>query len=465
MKTKQLFIYIYIFLLASTFKIYSNDYGLNLPQFDIITLKNGLKVHLAEHHEQATTFFKLVVPQGSYHDPIEKKGISSILATMLSKGTLTYNSEQIVDKIDYLGGSLGAKAGLEISTIYCTVLSKDHDEGLKLFSEIILNPLFPQKELTLLKRQLHSDLKEKYTDNRYLSRIHSYNTLLGKSHSLGSEQTIESLNSITQKDLKKLYIQKFNPQKSTLIVMGSFNKEKMLQKIKNTFESWTPKNLPLSQNTKPTFRKETLFRLVNKPNLTQGYISFITKGIPRNSKDYPAFLILNDILGSGRFSSRLMKAVRVEGGKTYGASSVLKTRSNFGFFRIATFTRNDEIKKTTEIILSELRKLKKQGVTDEEIKQSKAYYFGSIPLGLETPESQLNTYIYYHFHEMSISNVKNELDKINAVTKKDIQYVIDKYINIKELHTIILADYQKVKKDLLPLGIPKILDYKDPLTN
>jgi len=129
----------------------------NLPKGQEATLSNGLRVILLESHRVPTFSMQMVVLSGGLSDPADYHGLASFTAALLREGTKTRKSKDIAEQTDTLGATLTAGSGLAnfTSTITTSGLVENLDQALGLFSDIILNPTFPQEEIDKYKaRQL-----------------------------------------------------------------------------------------------------------------------------------------------------------------------------------------------------------------------------------------------------------------------------------------------------------------------
>ncbi|MCX6833520.1 MAG: pitrilysin family protein, partial [candidate division Zixibacteria bacterium] len=175
---------------------------LQLPPIADKTLPNGLKVIVAENHEQPVVSMRLVIKAGSVLDPADKAGLANMAAGLLRKGTATRDANKISEEIDFIGGSLGVGSDLDATYGSCEVLTKHIDKGLDLLADIILNPAFAQPEIERSRKQTIAALMQSKDDpnsvvdeqyKKYLFGDHPY----GKSES----GTIESINGLTRDDI------------------------------------------------------------------------------------------------------------------------------------------------------------------------------------------------------------------------------------------------------------------------
>src|SRR5439155_24005923 len=138
-----------------------------------------------------------------------------------------------------------------------------------------------------------------------------------------------------------------------------------------------PRPLPVPQKGLPV-------RLVDKPDATQSALLVLGPGIRHADPALYAVRLMNFALGGGGFSSRLMKSLRSEGGKTYHVGSMFEVGRESGSFEASTFTRTSETVETARLVLDEIARMRKSGPTAEELKAAKNNLIGGYGLRLET---------------------------------------------------------------------------------
>jgi zinc protease len=186
-------------------------------------------------------------------------------------------------------------------------------------------------------------------------------------------------------------------------------------------------------------------------------------GIPRTHDDRYAVKLANYIFGGGAFSSRLMEVVRGEGGKTYGVRSWASSRMDYGAFGISTSTRNPEVYNTYTLIMSELNRLREEGVTAEELRKAKSFYTGSQPLSLESPGAIAGSVLSALYYGFTIEDLETSLVKLNAVTLDEVNAAIKNHYDEENRVLIIVGKGEEIKDLIRPIGSFDEAFYKDDI--
>ena len=188
--------------------------------------------------------------------------------------------------------------------------------------------------------------------------------------------------------------------------------------------------------------KEKVVVTVNR-ELTQANIILGHIGIERSNPDYYAVSVMNYIFGGGGFASRLMTRIRDDMGLAYDVHSFFTSDRDKGVFQTGVQTKNESAKTVIEVILEEMRRIQKEPVTDEELKDARAYLTGSFPRRLDTMDKIANFLALTEFYNLGIDYDKRYPVYINSVTRDDILRVAGKYLNPERYVLVVVADLKK----------------------
>lgn len=433
---------------------------IDYPEFETYTLSNGLKVMIAEHHENPAVFMNMMIEVGSMDVPIGKEGLAGIVSELVPKGTKDNSADEISELIDATGGGLNAGTGLEYSNVSGRFLAEDLEFGLNMMAELLQHAAFPEKEFKLTMKQNKEGIKTWYSNPSSVASAHADYLLLSETP-MGRMTTEESLKSISLDDVRNFY-KKVRPDISTLVVIGDFETADARNLVEAALGSWTVEGEDIAR---PEFDYKEVnglrFRFVENPELEQATIYMTQWGIPRKHEDRYAIRLANYILGGGAFSSRLMEVVRGEGGKTYGVRSWSSSRKNYGAFGISTSTRNPEVYNTYSLIMSELKRLRDDGVTEDELRKAKSFYTGSQPLSLESPGAIASSVLSALYYGFTIEDLETSLVKLNAVTLEEVNTAIRDHYDEENMVLVIVGKGEEIRDLIEPIGIFDESFYKD----
>lgn len=355
-----------------------------LPKIDELTLANGLKVFVIKSDRLPVVSMQLAIKAGRIHEPRARLGVSEATATMLVKGTKKRNALALAKAIDFVGGTIAADSTFEATLLSCSALARNTSTCLELLPEMITQPTFPADELAKVKDSMLGRVRQRLDDAGALASAHVQNLLWGNDHVRGWFDSEGSIAAIDREDLVAWHKNWFVPANAMLVVTGDVDSTKLKADLERTFGKWAKGPVPPAPQYKEPSLSGSRIRLVDKPGQTQTHIRVAQFGIKHTDPRFFDTLVWNYTLGGGAFSSRLMKVVRVEGGKTYGASSSFDRNLDKGSFVATTFTRNAEAVATTKLLLAEIAKMAKGGPTQAEVTQAISNIAGGYGLRFQS---------------------------------------------------------------------------------
>jgi zinc protease len=442
---------------------------IQLPPIKTVTLENGLKVIVIEQPSLPIVQFSLRVRAGAIHEPTDRTGLATFTAMMLRQGTTNRTADQISEAIDFVGGSLGASADVERTDVTARVLKKDFQVGLDLLADIVQNPNFPEKEMGIVRNQLLASVRGMRDDPSELASAHLDFALFGTIHPLGRSMSEQSVNAITRDDLVTFHGIYYRPNNAVLAVAGDVKADEVIAAVKKAFGSWQKGDIPPAPLPEPVKLQGYKVRFVHKPGQTQTHIEIGHFGLAVTDPDYIPTVLANYVLGGGAFSSRLLQIIRSKAGKTYSIFSYFPSYSFPGYFRISTFTRNDQAFETLQLVLDEFKKFKENGITQEELQAAQDNIAGSYILRLETLSGLTTTILNNDFYGFSMDRSRNWRKLVRSVTLEQANKAIKDRFDPENLAIVLLSDVKILegRTELLP-GLPiesvGVVDWLEPVT-
>jgi predicted Zn-dependent peptidase len=434
-------------------------------------LANGLRAYIEEDHNLPLINIAAMVNFGGLYLSKDKQGLDSVMSgTMIRGGTKTKEGTAIEERIDFLGGSLGFNVGDRTSTLSLSVLSKDLDEGLGLFFDVLMNPEFREGPLNLAKVRLVQQLRQANDQpSGVLSR--EYEKVLYGDSPLTWQPTRKTYEGITGADLKAIHAQYFFPKNIILTASGDFARADLKAKIDKYVANWQNKNVKFPALSKQFPQPEPGVYFIQMP-INQGYINIGHLGLEDTNPDYSAVQVMNFILGGGSFSSRITIKVRSDEGLSYNQGSRFSYRWGFpGTFSGYVQTKSSTVGYAISLIENEFNRIRKEPVTDAEMDTAINYYLESFPGSFETAQSRVSTFANLEMNGRPMDYYKTYRDKIKAVTKAKVQEVANKYIQPDKLVVMIVGDWEPCNKggDQWPGPLDKLgkvhkITLADPIT-
>lgn len=430
----------FVFLIAGFFAAsFSNAQSIHMPPHEKIVLKNGLTVLLLEKHGVPMVNFSAIVKTGATADPAGQEGLASITAGLLRKGTTTRTAQQFAEALDFMGASYGADAGADFTSLSAEFLTKDLSRGLELFSDALLHPTFPQKEVDKLLAQSLDGVKGAKDDPNQVLSLYYYGYIYGSrpyGHPDGGDEI--SLKKIPRDAIVIFHDTYYAPGNTILAVAGEFNPPEMKKRLEEVLGVWPAKSVPAVAVPPTPQAKGKRLLLIDKPDATQTYFAFGNIETAAADPDRVAIRVVNTIFG-GRFTSLLNEALRVESGLTYGAQSGFDPRKAPGPFGIYSFTKNETTTQAIDLALQVLDKLHKEGINASQLASAKSYLKGQFPPAIETSAQLANRIASNEFYGLGDDEVNQLESRIDAVTLETARQVIQKHFPADNLVFVLIG--------------------------
>lgn len=265
----------------------------------------------------------------------------------------------------------------------------------------------------------------------------------------GEYITEQTINNVSLNDIKSYYSDFFTPANAYMVVSGDVKSKDVKKIIKKYFGSWIPAKPPVFGIPSANDVQFTQINFVDMPNAVQSELAVMNIiDLKMADEDYHAALITNYIFG-GAFSSYINMNLREKNGYTYGASSSTSqnkwTRSTF---RATTKVRNAVTDSAVVEILNEMKRIRTEFVSDEDLSNAKAKYLGNFIMATENPQTIASYAINVRTQNLPADFYENFISKINAVTKEDVQRIANKYFKLNNARIVVVGKGSEVLNSL-----------------
>lgn len=404
--------------------------NINKPQ--TFTMKNGLKVIVVENNKLPRVSYTLTLDNAPYAEG-NKIGVSSLLSSMIGNGTQSISKDAFNEEIDFLGANMNFWS----SGASASGLSRYSNRLLELMAEGALKPLLVQEEFDKEKEKAIEGLKaNEKSVTAIASRVENVLTY-GKNHYNGEFMTEESLNNISLADVKMNYNTYFVPGNAYLVVVGDVKFKDVKKNVEKLFGKWKKATAPNVTYPEPKDVQYSQINFVDASNAVQSEIALVNlSNLKMTDKDYFAALLANQILGGGG-EGRLFLNLREAHGWTYGAYSSIGSGKYTTKFRSSSSVRNTVTDSAVVEIFNELKRIKTDLVSEEDLKNAKAKYVGNFVMQIEKPTTIARYALNKYSQNLPDDFYENYIKNINAVTAEEIKNAANKYFLTENTRVVI----------------------------
>jgi len=407
-------------------------------------LPSGMVLLVAERPAVPIVTATLILQAGAVFDPPDKPGVANLTAIMLSQGTKTRTAPQISEAIEFVGGSLSVESGMDTTRLSFTVLSKDLDLALDLTADLLTNPTFPPAEFAKKVPEVLAGIKRNQEDPGTVSYM-EFLALVYGSHPYGRpiEGTEAAVPTITRQDIVDFYGAYYRPNRAILAIVGDVTLADIKGRLAARLGGWAPGGPPLTKPAPPAPLAKPVMKTIQR-EVTQAAMNFGHLGITRDNPDYYAVYVMNYLLGGGS-NARLTQKIREEKGWAYDVGSDFSPGKYAGEFSVTMQTKNEVAQDAIDAAVAEIRRIRDQPVSAQELADAKAYLTGSFPLRLDTSTKVVGMLASIEQNGLGLDYVDRYPTLINAVTVADVQRVAQKYLDPDKFALAAVADLTKAK--------------------
>lgn len=417
---------------------FQNIENINIPVPKKINLDNGIGTYIINAGTQDIIKIDVTFEAGNWYQ--EKPLIAMIVNKMLIEGTLKLNSQQIAEKLDFYGAFIHTDPTKDFAVITLYTLKKYLPETIRIFEDIIKNPIFPENELQIFlnkkKQQFQIEL-EKVTN---IARREFIEQLFGENHPYGKKTYIYDYDKVTRDDILEFHKKFYHSENCKIMLSGKIN-DSDISLINQYFgnKNWKAKTNAISINHKivDVPKPETF---VEKEDVTQSAIRLGKIMINQDHPDYHKLNVVCTILG-GYFGSRLMKSIREEKGYTYGISSVLIPFKNATYLVISSEVGANVTKDAITDILIEIKKLREQEVSQEELSLVQNYMVGNLLRSFDGPFEISSAFKNIIDLELETDFYNKAFEALKTITPDEIKNLANKYFHEEALIKTIAGKY------------------------
>ncbi len=408
-------------------------------------LKNGLRILVVPMKDAPSVTVMALVEAGSEYETKEKNGISHFLEHMCFKGTQKRPTAlHITKELDSIGSSYNAFTSFELTGYYAKAHYKHFNKILDIISDIYQNSVFPEAEMEREKGVILEEINMyEDTPSDRVSEIFD-ELLYGDTppgwRIIGPKENILKMK---KQDFLDYHKKHYVPSKTVFVVSGNVDEKEAFKKVEAIFGK-LPQIKPIRKK-KPVERQISPAIKIKNKETDQSHLVLGFRAFRAGDKRMPVLKVLSVILGSG-MSSRLWHKMREELGICYYVYTSVNDFTDHGHFTVSAGVDKTRIAIAVEEILNQLKKIKEEKVSVEELQKAKDYMIGRMYLGLESSNSLANFYGGQEIMREKIKTPKEVEKEIRRVSVGDLQRLAKSIFKGSSLNLAVIGNLEKIPK-------------------
>lgn len=426
-----------------------------VPAFWTARTTEGIKVIGTENDELPVVTMSIALKGGKLleQNDLTKAGLVNIFTSMMNEDTKNYTSEQISSELEKLGSSINIGSSDDAIVFTVSSLKKNLDKTLALLEERMLNPKFNEDAFNRMKRQLLERMKSSRTQatgvasNIYARLNYGANNILG----LPDEGTSETVNNITFADVENFYNHYITSEDGKVVIVGDIKQSEISPKLA-FLSKLSKKSFSIPVLPKAPEVEKTRIYLVNIPKAaqTEFRVGSLT-GLKYDALgEYYKAILTNYTLG-GAFNSRVNLNLREDKGWTYGARSSFSGNKYTGAFTFSSGIKAGATDSALYEVMNELKMYAANGIKDDEITFMKNSIGQADARNYETGIQKAAFIGRIQEYNLPADFVKKQTAILNSISKKDIDAIAKKYIDVNKMNIVLVGD-----KDLILPGLKRL---------
>ncbi len=428
-------------------------------------LSNGLVVFLAEDRTLPLVRATARVAAGSFQDPAAEVGLASIAAaTMRTGGAGDLGPDALNLALESVGASVEAGAGDDATTVSMRTLTETLDTVLPLFAAVLTQPRFDAEQVALARSQEAGAIARRNDNVGQVASREFAIALYGADSPYARIPQVWTVDAVSPADAAAWHARYVVPANTALAVWGDFDSDAMIARLEAAFAGWqTPAGFTPPEPTQPAAQTGRRVLLVDRPDVNQSTIYVGHAGrVRRDDPDYPALVVMNEVLGGG-FSSRLVQTVRTDLGLAYGVFGAYT--ADFlvpGLFYAGTATRSEATVQATRAVLDVTASLATTPPTEGELRQAKDSYLNAFVFNYDSRAEVLGRQLTYAAYGYPAETLETLRRGVEAVTAEDVSRVARQYLRPDSALVLVVGNAAAFGEPLSALGPVETVDTAIP---
>jgi len=408
----------------------------HVRQIERAVLPNGIRIVTESMPYVRSVSMGVWIGSGSRVERGAENGLSHFIEHMVFKGTKNYSAEAIARSVDSVGGGLDAFTSKELVSFNTKVLDEHVPFALDVLADLVLHPLFRDEDIEKEKGVILEEIKMEADQPEFV--LHeAFISNFWKGHGLGKPilGTRETVKKFQREALLDFYNRIYSPPNILVTAAGNLDHQEIVRLIEEKFAGLSDRGTPPTDTTP---KPHAPIILKKKESLEQVHIAVGVPAYPlAHELRFPLY-VLNTVLGGG-MSSRLFQGIRERQGLAYAVYSELNLFSDTGCLTIYAGTGVETARQVVNSIVLELKRLKEEWISEEELRRAKDHLKGSLMLSLESTSSRMSNLARQELYFDRFMSLDEMLESIESVQREEVQAIAQEFFKAENLALAMLG--------------------------
>lgn len=423
-----------------------------VPVVHAARLDSGLEMRVARRDGVPLVTTLLVMDAGEATVEGPQAGLAVLSGKALHGGTVRRSAVELACALEDMGTHLATSTGWDSTVVSLTCATDRFPRALRLLSEVVLTPGYPDDEVERTRAQQLGDIRQRRMYPAQLATAAAARFFFGEGTTYarpmaGTERTVTGLE---RTHVTGFATGRYRPRGAALVVAGDVSKEQVTELAGDCFGGWRGGAAPVEATAGARFRERRIV-IIHRPGAVQSELRIGHASVSRATPDYFPLIVLNAVLG-GAFTSRLNLNLREDKGFTYGVGSRFLLRRAGGMFRIATAVATEVTAAAIREVLAETEALVADGPTPAEVRGARDYLSGIFPLRMETNAQVASGVARLFVHGLSGDYHARYRERVRAVEVDDVARAASRRLHPDALTIVLAGDADRVAQELESFG-------------
>ncbi len=421
---------------------------IELPDYQRLTLDNGMVLYLMENHELPLVSGQMSIRTGSRFEPGDQVGLAELTGSLLrSGGTEIQPPAELNQFLEDRAASIETRIGTSSGSASFSSLSEDLEPVLNSFAQVLRQPAFDESQFAFLQAQVEGGLARRNDDPDNIASREFDKLLYGETSPYGRTLEPETLANISRQDIIDFYQENFFPNRMILGIYGDFDSNETIDLIQDLFSDWQPTDQPLPALPAVAQAQANSTFFVDQPQLNQSNVQLGHLGGLADDPNYPALSVMNGVMNG--FGGRLMNEVRSRRGLAYSVYGYWSPSYDYpGTFFTGAQTRTEATVPLIKALREEFEKIRTSNISEAELRYAKESALNSFVFNFQTPRQTLSRLMRYEYVGYPADFIFDYQKGVEATTIEDVRRVAQEYLRPDDLVTLVVGNVEAFEQAL-----------------